>query len=86
MAETNFGCTIKLSTGRAIPVKWIGEQHFREESGLHPSFADWVKDIRPELWIGHALGLEDHDEHERTETRLLETPVGRGSFLFHLLV
>src|SRR5205085_9641293 len=27
MAETIFGTTITISTGRQIPVRWIGEQH-----------------------------------------------------------
>jgi hypothetical protein len=34
MAETIFGSTITLSTGRVIPVRWIGEQHVREDLGL----------------------------------------------------
>ena len=48
MAETIFGQTITLSTGRVIPVRWIGEQHVREDLGHIPTFADWVKAIRPE--------------------------------------
>ena len=61
MAETIFGHTVTLSTGRVIPVRWIGEQHVREDLGRIPSFADWVRAIRPEPWMGRAttLGLED---------------------------
>jgi hypothetical protein len=40
------------------PVRWIGEQHVREDLGFVPSFADWVKAIRPEPWMGRALKLE----------------------------
>jgi hypothetical protein len=58
MAETLFGSTITLSTGRVIPVRWIGEQHVREDLGFVPSFADWVKAIRPEPWMGRALKLD----------------------------
>ena len=58
MAETIFGYVITLSTGRVIPVRWIGEQHVREDLGFVPSFADWVKAIRPEPWMGRALKLE----------------------------
>jgi len=62
MAETIFGSTIRLSTGRVIPTRWIGEQHVREDLGFIPSFADWVKAIRPEPWMGRALRLEaDND-------------------------
>lgn len=59
MAETLFGSTIILSTGRVIPTRWIGEQHVREDLGFIPSFADWVKAIRPEPWMGRAQKLGD---------------------------
>jgi len=61
MAETIFGTTLALSTGRVIPVRWVGEQHVREDLGRIPSFADWVRAIRPEPWMGRAttLGIED---------------------------
>ena len=61
MAERLFGTTLTLSTGRIIPVRWIGEQHVREDLGRIPSFADWVSAIRPEPWMGRAstLSLED---------------------------
>ena len=55
MAETIFGSTITLSTGRIIPTRWIGEQHVREDLGFIPSFADWMNSIRPEPWMGRAL-------------------------------
>ncbi len=59
MAETIFGSTITLTTGRVIPVGWIGEQHVREDLGFIPSFADWVKAIRPQPWIGRAQRLDE---------------------------
>jgi hypothetical protein len=61
LAESIFGRTIQISTGRTIPTRWIGEQHVREDfGGRIPSFADWVRAIRPERWMGQALPLE-HD-------------------------
>jgi hypothetical protein len=54
MAESLFGTTLVLSTGRVIPVRWIGEQHVREDLGRIPSFADWARAIRPESWMGRA--------------------------------
>jgi hypothetical protein len=59
MSETFFGCTILLSTGRIIPTRWVGEQHVREDLGFIPSFADWVKAIRPQPWMGRAVKLEN---------------------------
>ena len=58
MAETIFGPTLTLSTGRVIPTRWVGEQHVKEDLGFIPSFADWVKAIRPELWMGRAAQIE----------------------------
>lgn len=52
MAETLFGKTITLSSGRIMPTRWIGEQHVREDLGRIPSFADWARAIRPEPWMG----------------------------------
>ncbi len=58
MAETIFGPTLTLSTGRIIPTRWVGEQHLKEDLGFIPSFADWVKAIRPESWMGRAKRIE----------------------------
>ena len=58
MAETIFGPTVTLSTGRVIPTRWIGEQHVREDLGHIPSFADWARAIRPEPWIGRTQRIE----------------------------
>ncbi|CAM5556809.1 hypothetical protein FALB51S_00125 [Frigidibacter albus] len=53
MAETIFGATLTLSTGRIIPTRWVGEQHVKEDLGFIPSFADWVKAIHPNPgWAG----------------------------------
>jgi hypothetical protein len=57
MAETIFSTTLTLSTGRIIPVRWIGEQHVREDLGFIPSFSKWVQAIRPEPWMGRAENL-----------------------------
>ncbi|MBQ8106243.1 MAG: hypothetical protein IJ127_25640 [Afipia sp.] len=54
MLERFFGPTIMISTGRVVPVRSIGEQHVIEDLGFIPSFADWVRCIRPEAWMGRA--------------------------------
>ena len=54
MLERCFGATITVSTGRGVPVRRSGEQHVAEELGFIPSFADWVRCIRPEPWMGRA--------------------------------
>jgi hypothetical protein len=49
------------STGRIVPVRWIGEQHVREDLGRIPSFADWGRSIRPEPWMGRTSRLSVED-------------------------
>jgi hypothetical protein len=53
MCEQIFGVTITLSTGRVIPVRWVGEQHVKEDLGFIPSIQDWFKHIKPERWMGN---------------------------------
>jgi hypothetical protein len=67
MAERFFGPVITISTGRIIPVRLIGEQHVREDLGFIPGFADWIKAIRPEPWMGRTMALDkmrDPSENE----------------------
>ncbi len=59
MLERFFGPVITISTGRAVPVRLIGEQHVREDLGFIPSFADWVRCIRPEPWMGRAQPIHE---------------------------
>jgi hypothetical protein len=54
MLERVWGATLTLSTGRVVPVRLIGERHVQEDLGFIPSFADWVRRIRPEPWMGRA--------------------------------
>jgi hypothetical protein len=57
--ETIFGPTITLSTGRVIPTRWVGEQHVQQDLGFIPSFADWMRAIRPLPWMGRSGRIED---------------------------
>lgn len=51
MCERIFGPTIKLSTGRVVPTRWVGEQHVKEDCGFIPSMQDWFKHIVPAPWM-----------------------------------
>ena len=51
MLENIFGATITLSTGRILPVRFIGEQHVLEDLGRIPTVADWLGKIQPESWM-----------------------------------
>lgn len=82
MAEAIFGTTITLTTtARVIPVRWIGEQHVREDLGFIPSFADWVKAIRPQRWMTRSQHLsaevgqiDDSKAHLFSDGHEVESP------------
>jgi hypothetical protein len=50
--EEKFGTTITNSDGKKVPVRWIGEQHVREDCGYIPSPQDWLVHLKPEKWMG----------------------------------
>lgn len=50
--EEKFGTTITNSDGKKVPVRWIGEQHVREDCGHIPSPQDWLIHLKPEKWMG----------------------------------
>ena len=51
MLEQLFGTTIMLSTGRVVPVRFIGEQHVLEDLGRIPTVQDWLGKIQPAPWM-----------------------------------
>jgi hypothetical protein len=53
-AERLFGRALINSAGRVVPVRWIGEQHVKEDCrGRVPSMCDWLGRIKPESWMGN---------------------------------
>ncbi len=61
-AEALFGVTITNSAGKAVPVRLIAEQHIMEDLGRIPSFADWVRCIRPQPWMARGRPIPDTAE------------------------
>jgi len=51
LAERIFGVAIRNSEGEDVPVRYIGEQHVREDLGRIPSFQDWAMGIRMQSWM-----------------------------------
>lgn len=51
LAEKIFGTTITISSGRKVPVRFIGEQHVVEDFGFIPTVADFLKNIKLEAWM-----------------------------------
>jgi hypothetical protein len=58
LCERVFGVMLTNSDGKVLPVRWIAEQHVKEDLGRIPSASDWLRCIRPEPWMGRAEKLE----------------------------
>ena len=59
LAEKLFGVTIVNSDGKQIPVRYVGEQHVREDLGRIPTAQDWLSEITPQVWMyGRRLDRE----------------------------
>ena len=69
LCEQIFGVTITNSDGKKIPVRFIGEQHVQEDLGWIPSAADWLKEIKPQSWMGPRSKLQAPADHEGAERR-----------------
>lgn len=57
-AEKEFGVTLTNSDGKEIPVRFIGEQHVKEDLGRIPPLADWLGCIKPEKWMSPSFHPE----------------------------
>lgn len=68
-AERVFGKTIANADGRIVPVRYIAEQHIKEDCGGRiPSVSDWLSQIKPAVWMSRGyppdarLALSTGDE------------------------
>ena len=69
MLEKLFGTTITLSTGRVLPVRFVGEQHVLEDLGRIPTVQDWLGKIQPESWM---LGRGNMGSHRMLTNQTAE--------------
>ena len=53
-AEEVFGATLTNADGKVVPVRWVGEQHVKEDLGWIPTFQDWFKNLRVQPWMARA--------------------------------
>jgi hypothetical protein len=51
LAEKLFGVAIVNSDGNDVPVRYVGEQHVKEDLGRIPTAQDWLLQIRPQRWM-----------------------------------
>lgn len=51
LCELVFGEYITLSTGKKVPVRWVGEQHVAEDLGFIPDIEIWLQCMNTEPWM-----------------------------------
>ena len=51
LCERVFGIAITNSAGDTVPVRYIGEQHVKEDLGRIPTVQDWLVQIEPQRWM-----------------------------------
>lgn len=51
LCEKLFGVTIRNSEGKLVPVRYVGEQHVKEDLGHIPTAQDWLSQIKPQRWM-----------------------------------
>jgi hypothetical protein len=68
LCERVFGKTLTNSAGRVVPVRWVGEQHVKEDLGWIPTVKDWLQNLRLAPWMGKAGQLAiSEEEHVQGE-------------------
>jgi hypothetical protein len=43
------------SDGKEIPVRWIAEEHIRQDCGFIPTVKDWCSNIELQKWMGRVV-------------------------------
>ena len=68
LAEKLFGVAIANSDGNQVPVRYVGEQHVKEDLGRIPTAQDWLLQIKPQRWMyGQRLDEETTSTKEEPE-------------------
>lgn len=77
-AEKKFGITIKVSTGRRVPVRLIGEQHVKEDcGGIIPSRKEWLVRIQPAPWMSRGYTIKGVEPQRKRELEAADAGVAR---------
>jgi len=62
-AERLFGLSITNSNGKIVPVRYICEQHIKEDcGGFIPTVSDWFRNIKREDWMGREFPVRKEDD------------------------
>ena len=78
-AEDRFGTVLTNCEGRKVPVRFIGEQHVKEDCGGRiPSVSDWLAQMKPAPWMGKGRLLDDDSEGSGDPVLLWRKDVADG--------
>ncbi len=84
-SEAVFGAAIMNSAGREVPVRFIAEQHVREDCRCIPTVADWLKHLPIEPWMVNGVILPDVEFDPReTDDALWRREVANGQTILGL--
>jgi len=73
-AERIFGTHITNSDGKVVPVRYIAEQHVKEDCGGRiPSVQDWLRHIPLERWMSRGYKLLPEEAHEESVNNAIAT-------------
>lgn len=62
-AERIFGHAIVNSNGKKVPVRYICEQHIKEDCGGRiPTVSDWLSQIKPAVWMSRGYRIESDSD------------------------
>ena len=66
--EDKFGKYLTNSDGKQIPVRFIGEQHVREDCGGRiPSWVDWMQEIEFKPWMNKSQSLSKEFQKDKRD-------------------
>jgi hypothetical protein len=61
-AERVFGHMITNSDGKKVPVRYIGEQHIKEDcGGKIPTVQDWLENMTPQRWMSRGYDFLERE-------------------------
>jgi hypothetical protein len=80
LCEKIFGATLQNSAGRTVPVRFIGEQHVKDDLGWIPSLKDWLQHLQLQPWMGRTPFQPDRqpDRQAQEMDEAAETPAALG--------
>jgi hypothetical protein len=72
LCEQIFGATLENSAGRRVPVRFVGEQHVKDDLGWIPTVKDWLANIKPQPWMGRTPFRPTHDAASESANETLD--------------